>query len=137
MSPEVTVLALAGMLHGVQFALMSIPANLELGPSVTLRPRDGKDLIDLVSPRAARLVHAWENNAAALALFTVAVVVVELSGANSALTATCAWLYLAARIVYIPAYWYAWVPWRTIIWATAFTATQVMLLLALLHGLAQ
>jgi hypothetical protein len=31
MTPELTVLALAGLLQGLQFVLMSVPANLELG----------------------------------------------------------------------------------------------------------
>ena len=40
MTPELTVLALAGLLHGIQFVLVSIPANLELGPGKTASPRD-------------------------------------------------------------------------------------------------
>ena len=37
-------------------------------------------------------------------LFTLAVVVVTLSDKASALTAACAWVYLAARVLYVPAY---------------------------------
>lgn len=137
MSPEVTVLALAGMLQGAQFALMAVPANLELGPATTMKPRDGTMLVESLSPRAARLVHAWENHGVALGLFTVAVVVIELGAVNSSLTAFCALLYLFARLAYIPAYWFGWVPWRTILWGTAFGATQVMLLIALVTGATQ
>ncbi len=35
MTPELTALALAGLLQAVQFVLMAVPANLELGPGYT------------------------------------------------------------------------------------------------------
>ena len=54
MTPELTALAFAGLLQGVQYVLMAVPANLELGPGKTLSPRDpdrlGKPLIEQVSP---------------------------------------------------------------------------------------
>jgi len=40
MTPELTALALAGLLQVAQYVLMSIPANLELHPKKTLGPRD-------------------------------------------------------------------------------------------------
>jgi len=39
MTPELTALALAGLLQVVQFGLMSVAANLDLGPGKTLSPR--------------------------------------------------------------------------------------------------
>ncbi len=87
MTPELTALALAGLLQVVQFALMSVPANLELGPGKTLGPRDpdrlGKPLIEQVSPRTGRLFRALNNHFEGLILFTLAVVVVTLSGQSS------------------------------------------------------
>ena len=55
MTPELTVLALAGLLQGVQFTLMSIPANIELGPGKTMSPRDASRL-DLLGPRIELVV---------------------------------------------------------------------------------
>lgn len=40
MTPELTALALAGLLQAAQYALMAVPANLELGAAKTLSPRD-------------------------------------------------------------------------------------------------
>ena len=40
--------------------------------------------------------------------------------------------YGAARVLYIPAYYFGWVPWRSLIWAVGFLATTLMLLAALL-----
>ncbi len=132
MTPELTVLALAALLQAVQFALMAVPANLELGTRATLSPRDGQPLAEKVSPRTARLIRALNNHFEALILFTIAVVVVTLSGQSTGFTAACAWIYLAARIAYIPAYAFGWVPWRSLIWSVGFFATLAMLLAALL-----
>jgi uncharacterized MAPEG superfamily protein len=135
MTPELTVLALAGLLQVVQFALMSVPANLELGSGKTLGPRDpdrlGKPLIEQVSPRTGRLFRALNNHFEGLILFTLAVVVVTLSGQSSGFTAACAWTYLIARVLYVPAYAYGLVPWRSLIWMVGFAATTLMLLAAL------
>lgn len=135
MTPELTALALAGLLQVVQFALMSIPANLELGTGKTLGPRDpdrlGKPLIEQVSPRTGRLFRALNNHFEGLILFTLAVVVVTLSGQSSGFTAACAWTYLVARLLYVPAYAFGLVPWRSLIWMVGFGATTLMLLAAL------
>ena len=56
---------------------------------------------------------------------------VTLSGAASGLTAACAWIYLAARILYVPAYAFGWSPWRSVIFGVGATATLVMILVAL------
>ncbi len=136
MSAELSVLALAGLLQVVQYVLMSVPANLELGTAKTLSPRDparlGKPLDEQVSPGTGRLFRALNNHFEALILFTLAVVVVTLSGAASAFTAACAWVYLGARIAYVPAYYFGLAPWRSLIWALGFTATALMLIAALI-----
>lgn len=132
MTPELAALALAGLLQVVQYVLMSVPANLELGTRKTLSPRDGLDLAKEVSPRTGRLIRALDNHFEGLILFTLAVVVVTLSGQSTAFTAAMAWLYLAARIAYVPAYAFGLSPWRSLIWVTGFTATVLMLGAALI-----
>ncbi|WP_071672958.1 MAPEG family protein [Nioella nitratireducens] len=135
MTPELTVLALAALWQVVQIVLMAIPANLELGTAKTLSPRDPehlqKPLMDQVSPRTGRLHRAMSNHFEGLILFTIAVLVVTRGGQSSLLTQTCAWVYLAARILYVPAYAFGWVPGRSIIWAVGLGATVLMLLAAL------
>ncbi|TVP69753.1 MAG: MAPEG family protein, partial [Rhodobacteraceae bacterium] len=54
------------------------------------------------------------------------------SGQSSALTAFCAYAYLIARILYIPAYAYGLNPWRSVIWAAGFLSTLIILVVALL-----
>ena len=136
MTPELTTLTLAGLLQVIQYALMSIPANLELGTGKTLSPRDrerlGGSLEEQLSPKTARLLRALNNHFEGLILFTLAVVVVTLSGQSTAFTAACAWVYLGARVAYIPAYYFGLSPWRSLIWMVGFTATVLMLVAALI-----
>lgn len=129
MTPELTALTLAGLLQVVQYFLFAIPANLELGTGYTAGPRD-TDLPRPLSPRTARLKRAMENHFEGLILFTIAVVAVTLGGKSGALTQTCAWTYLGARVLYVPAYAFGWTPWRSAIWALGFLATTLMLLTA-------
>jgi uncharacterized MAPEG superfamily protein len=135
MTPELTVLTLAALLQVIQYVLMSVPANIELGFGKTLSPRDrnrlGGDLQDLVSLPTARLIRALNNHFEGLILFTIACVVITLTDQSSLFTAICAWTYLAARVAYIPAYAFGLRPWRSLIWLVGFLATFFMLLAAL------
>jgi uncharacterized MAPEG superfamily protein len=132
MTPELTALALAALLQTLQFALMAIPVNLELGPKLTASPRDGMNLASMVSPKTARLVRALNNHFEALILFTIAVLVVTLSNQSTPTTHYAAYTYLAARTLYVPAYYFGWQPWRSAIWGVGFMATVTMLLSTLL-----
>ena len=132
MTPELTALTLAALLQCAQFVLVSLAANLEVGTKVTLSPRDGTDMRSMVSPRTGRLIRALDNHFEGLILFTIAVVAVTLSDKSTALTAACAWAYLAARVLYVPAYWYGLVPWRSLIWMAGWLATLLMLIAALI-----
>ena len=132
MTPELTALTCAALLQVLQYVLMAIPANLELGVAKTLSPRDGTPLIDQVSNPTARLIRALNNHFEGLILFTIACLVITLSGQSSTFTATCAWVYFAARVAYVPAYAFGLSPWRTLFWAAGFTAIWLMLLVALL-----
>lgn len=131
MSPELTALALAGLLQAVQFHLFALPANVELGTAYTSGPRDTPPSRPL-SILTARLQRAMNNHFEALILFTIAVTVVTLGNQSTAVTQYAAWTYLAARILYIPAYALGWRPWRSAIWAVGFFATIIMLIAALL-----
>lgn len=131
MTPELTVLALAALLQYAQYLLFAIPANLELGTAYTSSPRDRPPSRQM-SVTTGRMQRAMTNHFEALILFTIAVVVVSLSGRSSDVTAGCAWLYLAARILYIPAYRLGWRPWRSAIWGLGFLATAAMIVAALI-----
>jgi uncharacterized MAPEG superfamily protein len=131
MTAELTALTLAALLQMVQFVFFALPANLELGTRYTMSPRD-KAPERPVSTLTGRLQRALNNHFEGLILFTLAVVVVTLSGQADAFTAACAWAYLAARVLYVPAYALGLVPWRSVIWAVSWFATLAMLIACLI-----
>ena len=129
MTPELTALAFAGILQFVQVAVFAIPANLQVGPKYAMSSRDTPRQLTGFAGRAQR---AMNNHFENLTLFAVAVLVVTASGTGSALTAACGWAYLGARLLYLPAYLFDWVPWRSLFFAVGWLATLTMLLAALL-----
>jgi uncharacterized MAPEG superfamily protein len=130
MPPELTALTLAGLLQMVQFILFAVPANRELGPDYTAGPRD-TPLPRPMSAVTGRLQRALNNHFEGLILFTLAVVVITVSGQSTAFTAACAWVYLGARVLYIPAYALGLKHWRSIVWAFGWFATLGLLIAAL------
>ncbi|MEM6819133.1 MAG: MAPEG family protein [Pseudomonadota bacterium] len=128
MPVEVKILGFAALLQYVQFILMAIPVNLQLGTDYTAGPRDEQKV---AKGMAGRLKRAMENHFEALVLFAIAVVVVVLSESSSGLTQNCAWVYLAARIAYVPAYASGVYLLRSVVWAVGFLATLFMLIAAL------
>jgi uncharacterized MAPEG superfamily protein len=100
-----------------------------VGTKTALKPRD--QAINLPG-KAGRVHRALNNHFEGLILFSIACVVITISGQSTALTAACAWAYLGARVLYIPAYVFGWVPWRSAIWSVGFFATTLMLIAALI-----
>jgi uncharacterized MAPEG superfamily protein len=128
MTQELLVLALAALLQFGQYVVFSLTANLQVGLGYSTSPRDEDRPL---SGTAGRLERALQNHFEGLTLFTIAVVVVTLSGQASAVTAFCAWLYLGARVLYVPAYVLGWSPGRSIMWAVGWFATLAMMIAAL------
>ena len=131
MGTELTVLVLAALLAVVQLCWNAVRANLEMGPAWFLTPRDDSPPQPL-STALGRLKRAYENHMETLPLFAIAAIVVTLADASSGLTVACAWVYLGARALFVPAYRFGWMPWRSAIWAAGFVATVLMLLAALI-----
>ena len=136
MTPELIALALAALLQAVQLMLYAVPGNRELGVDRTMSPRDpdpsAPPLAEQLSRRTGRLQRAYNNHNEALLLFAVAVALVTLSDSGSAFTAACAWIYLAARVLYVPAYALGWVPWRSLFFAAGWLATLALVLATLI-----
>jgi uncharacterized MAPEG superfamily protein len=131
MTPELLSLTLAALLQTLQFAAFAIPANLELSTRYTGGSRDFPPEKPL-SKRTARLQRALNNHFEGLILFTIAVTVVTLSNQSTPITQTAALTYLAARALYVPAYYFGWNPWRSVIWGIGFLSTLTMLIAALI-----
>lgn len=131
MTPELLALTLATLLQAVQFMLYSATAQRQVGSAYAAGPRD--DACALTGT-AGRLQRALENHFEGLILFTIAVLVTTLTETQNTVTAACAWAYLAARVLYIPAYAYGWTPGRSLIWSIGFLATFTMLIASLISS---
>ena len=129
MTPELTALTLAALLQVLQFSAYSATSVRQVGPKKAVGPRDNP--IQLTGT-AGRLQRAMENHFEGLILFTIAVLVTQISGQNTPYTATCAYIYLGARVLYVPAYVFGWAPWRSLIWMVGLLATVAMLVAAIL-----
>ena len=128
MPVELKVLGYAALLQVVQFVLMAVPVNLQLGVAYTGGNRDVQEQATGVP---GRLKRALDNHFEGLILFTIAVLVVVLGEASNELTENCAWAYFWARVLYVPAYASGIFLVRSLIWTVGFIATAVMLIAAL------
>lgn len=116
MSDELWLLCGAVLLAIVQVGLASIVAKRQTGIDWSIGPRDEPHPL---TGMAGRLERAQANLYESLPLFAIAVVVVELAGANGPFSLIGAHLYLWCRVAYVPAYAFGlrWV--RTIFWQLA------------------
>lgn len=128
MAAETTALALAALLQAAQIGIAGASMNRDVGARWNASPRDTQPEFSILTSRLRRAVN---NHFEGLILFTIAVLLVMLSDAGNALTTFCAWLYLLARVLYVPAYAFGWSPWRSLIWAVGFLATLVMIVTSL------
>ncbi len=131
MTPELTALAFAALLQAAQFVTFATLANRDLTPGYTSSPRDRPPSREMTI-LTARLQRALNNHFEGLILFNLAVLVVTLSHQSTPTTQYAAYTYLAARILYVPAYALGWNPWRSVIWMVGFIATLTMIIASLI-----
>lgn len=129
MTPELTVLTLAALVQVAQMGAYSVAANAQVDLDTALGPRDTPVKLTGV---AGRLQRAMNNHFEGLILFSIACVVTGMSGQSGGFTTACAWVYLIARVLYVPAYVFGLAPWRSVIWMVGLGATTAMLIAALI-----
>lgn len=124
MTAELAALAATAVIQVIMVMVAQKSLTADIGARGNMGTRDG----DLpLSPKTERLRRAVDNHVENIGLFIIAVVVVTLANQTSPLTALCAWVYVAARALYLPAYAFGWVPGRSIIWSVGLAATLLML----------
>jgi uncharacterized MAPEG superfamily protein len=127
MTPELAALALAALLQFAQLGVFGYyvrrQGNLDYQAS-------NRDEPPPHTGKAARAQRAMANHSENLILFAIAVTVVTLADEGTRLTAICAWLYLIARVLYVPAYVFGLGPVRSLVWGIGWVATLLMLLAA-------
>ena len=131
MTTELILLAWTLVLALVQIMLTANLRTAETGIQYNASARDGE--APPPRPVTARLQRAQANLFETLPLFIGAVLIAHVSGSEGDLTLWGCWMYLVARIVYIPLY-AAGIPYvRSLVWLVSL-AGLVMVLAAVLTG---
>jgi uncharacterized MAPEG superfamily protein len=114
MSIELSILAWTLVLALVQVLLPSVLRSREAGVGYNASARDKP--ASPPSKVTARLMRAQGNLFETLPVFAIAVIVDHLAGREGALTLWGAWLYIIARVIYVPLY-VAGIPFiRSLVW---------------------
>ena len=129
MTPELTILGWTIVLAIVQLFLPAGFRNRETGIAYNAGPRD--EAGPPVGKVTGRLQRAQKNLYESLPLFAAAVLAAHVAGRDCALTLWGAWLYLVARIVYLPLYAFGVLMVRSLAWSVSMLGL-VLVLVAIL-----
>lgn len=125
MTTELTLLGWTLVLALIQILLASTLRTQETGVKYNAGPRDGG--APPPRPVTARLQRAQANLFETLPLFAAAVLIAHVSGSEGDLTLWGCWLYLVARIVYVPLY-AAGIPMvRSLVWLVSLAGLVLVL----------
>ncbi|APX21944.1 MAG: MAPEG family protein [Rhodobacteraceae bacterium] len=125
MTPELAALAATAFVHLVAVMWSQRALEADVGREGNTGTRE--NLEQRISERTQRLRRALGNHVENTGLFVIAVVLVQFTGSNGWLTATAAWVFVAARALYLPAYAFGWVPWRSLIFTVGLLACFTMI----------
>lgn len=117
MTQELTALVLAILLGFVHLFAAGNAGRQARGFKWNAGPRD--ETVPPLSGVAGRLERAFRNFLESFAFFAAAVLIAHLANRHNALTINGAWLYLAARVVYLFIYAAGIAYVRSLIWLAA------------------
>jgi uncharacterized MAPEG superfamily protein len=127
MSTEISVLVLAAALGLVHIVVQASSALLTRGLRYGLSARDEQQT---PSPVVGRIERASRNFQETFPLFAAVVLAAVVAHKTSSTTATAAWVYLGARVLYLPIY-IAGIPGvRTALWMVSIGAIVAIALAA-------
>jgi uncharacterized MAPEG superfamily protein len=130
MTPELAALAATAFIHLALVIWSQRALDADIGKEGNVGTRENLDA--RLSEHTKRLRRALANHTENIALFVIAVVLVQFTASNGVFTAICAWAYVAARALYVPAYAFAWVPWRSVIYMVGLVSTFAMIVASFL-----
>ncbi|MEM8789704.1 MAG: MAPEG family protein [Pseudomonadota bacterium] len=128
LTDELSLLALYGILLALTLLAQATGALGQFGLGYLMSSRDEHRSAAGV---AARLERALANSITAMVLFAPAILLLHARGAFSPDTLIAAQIFLAARIVYLPAYAFGIVGLRSLAWTVGFFASITLYVLAL------
>ena len=125
MTPETSVFALTVVLGFLHVLVMTMIQTRIHGISVLVGARDSFRPADNVYLARARRANDNFRETAPWALGLL--IMVQVAGVAGTVTAAGAWMYLVARVLYLPLYLFG-VPWlRTLAWTVSLVGIAMML----------
>lgn len=127
-SNELDILALYGLLVCATLLAQVSGAATQFDMGYLLSSRDEKRTL---SGMVARLERALGNSITAMALFAPAILILHAKEAFNTDTLILAQFFLGARVLYLPAYVFGLVGFRTLFWLIGFVSTALLFIMAL------
>lgn len=123
-STELTVLFWSVILLFVHIGLQAVSATMDLGAGYNLSARDEEKK---PGPVAGRLKRALANFLETYPAFVALALALAVSGKAGGWGATGAWVWLIARVVYLPLYAFAVPGLRSAVFGVSFVGLAMML----------
>lgn len=130
MSSEITVLLLSTLLLVAHIMVAIRYKTQQYGTDWNMGARD-EDLPPL-NAVAGRLERARDNFLETYPIAIVALLVGDMYGQNSSLIGIAAWVWLGARVIYLPLYWAGVPKVRTLVWGVGMLALLTIIVALLL-----
>lgn len=128
LTSELSILLTYGLVVALLLGLKLTGMLTQLDMGYLLSSRDQTRTLEGMLGRTER---AFDNSVVALVLFAVPVLVLAVRDSFSGESLLAAQVFIAARIVYIPAYVFGIIGLRTGVWLVGFLATLLLYFLAL------
>lgn len=125
MTAELTVLAWGCVLALVHVFAAVRAKTAQYGTKWNVGARD--EALPPLNPLAGRLARAQANYFETFPLMIAAVAIVAIAGLESRWTGIGAWLWLAARVVYLPLYGFGVPMVRTLVWGASLVGLAMLL----------
>ena len=125
MTAELTVLAWGCVLAAVHIFAAVRAKTAQYGTKWNIGARDGE--LPPLNPVAGRLARAQANFFETFPLIIAAVAIVSLADQETRWTAIGAWLWLGARLIYLPLYAFGVPVVRTLVWTASIVGIGMVL----------
>ena len=125
MATEILILALAGLLLLAHILLAVRLKTKQYGTAWNTGARDAE--LPPLNAVAGRLERARDNFMETLPLALIGLFGVVLADKANTVTAAAGWVWLAARVVYLPLYWTGVPKVRTLVWGVSLLALLTIL----------
>ena len=125
MPVEITILALGALLLFIHIFVATRYKTAQYGRQWNVGARD--ESLPEPNPVTGRLIRAQANFQETFPIAIVALLGVVIAGKTSPWTALGGWIWLGARVVYLPLYWAGIPVVRTIVWTIALIGLAIVI----------